>query len=105
MNSGGSKNIWTARLDCGAQGAGTIDGITFADYGLPTGFCGALAHAPACTKDVRAAVAALCVGKASCEFLSSDEVLGAAPCSGARLAVQATCSNKAVTTFTCVRPA
>ena len=100
VNSGGPGNLWSASLDCGAQGAGVIDGIVFADYGLSTGFCGALAPAPACTTDVRAAVAALCVGKAACSFLSSDEVLGAAPCAGVRLAVQATCSNKSVTTMT-----
>ena len=100
VSSGGPKNIWSAQLDCGAQGAGEIDAITFADYGRPTGFCGNLTHTSNCTKDVRATIAALCVGKPNCTFLSSDEVLGAAPCAGARLAVQATCSNKAVTMFT-----
>ena len=100
VNSGGPGNIWSAKLDCGAQGAGTIDGITLADYGHSTGFCGAITPAPACSKDVRAAVTALCVGKAACEFTSSDEVLGTAPCAGVRLAVQATCSNKAVQMFT-----
>ena len=100
VNSGGAGNLWSASLDCGAQGAGVIDGIIFADYGQSTGFCGALTVAPVCTKDVRAQVAALCVGKASCSFVSSDEVLGAAPCADVRLAVQATCSNKSVQTFT-----
>jgi len=100
VNSGGPGNLWSARLDCGAQGAGVIDGVVFADYGQPTGFCGGLARAQNCTKDVAAAVAALCVGKAACEFRASDEVLGAAPCAGARLAVQATCSDKSVTTMT-----
>jgi hypothetical protein len=42
VNSGGAGNIWSTTLDCGAQGAGVIDGVEFADYGLPTGYCDAL---------------------------------------------------------------
>jgi hypothetical protein len=99
VNSGGPGNIWSTTLDCGARGAGTIDSVVFADYGKPTGFCNAL-QAGACTKDVKAAVAAACVGKAACTLLSSDATFGAAPCGGNRLAVEVTCSNKAVGTFT-----
>ena len=100
VNSGGPANIWSTTLDCGKYGAGVIDGVDFADYGLPTGFCDSLQATPACTKDVRAAVAAQCVGKAACTLLSSDATLGAAPCASSRLAVRATCSNKSVDTFT-----
>ncbi len=99
VNSGGAGNIWSTTLDCGKYGAGTIDAVVFADYGLPTGYCNSL-KAGACTKDVKAAVAAACVGKASCTLLSSDATFGAAPCGGNRLAVEVTCSNKAVDTFT-----
>jgi hypothetical protein len=90
----------SGRLDCGAQGAGTIDGVVFANYGQPTGFCNKLQAAPACSKDVSAVVAAACVGKSSCTLLSSDETFGTAPCANSRLAVEVTCSNKAVRTFT-----
>ena len=100
VNSGGAGNIWSTTLDCGAQGAGVIDGVLFADYGKPTGFCDQLASDASCTKDVKAAVAAACVGKAACTLLSSDATFGAAPCAGSRLAVEVTCSNKAVDTFT-----
>jgi len=99
VNSGGPGNIWSTTLDCGSRGAGTIDSVVFADYGLPKGFCNAL-QAGSCTKDVKAAVAAACVGKAACTLLSSDATFGAAPCGGNRLAVEVTCSNKAVSTFT-----
>ena len=99
VNSGGAGNIWSTTLDCGKYGAGTIDGVVFADYGKPTGFCNAL-QAGQCTKDVKAAVSAQCLGKASCTLLSSDAAFGAAPCGGNRLAVEVTCSNKAVSTFT-----
>ena len=100
VNSGGEGGLWSTTLDCGKYGAGTIEGVVFADYGKPTGYCNSLAAAPACTKDVRAAVAAACVGKPACTLTSSDAVFGAAPCSGNRLAVEVTCSNKAVDTFT-----
>ena len=100
VNSGGAGNIWSTTLDCGAQNAGVIDGVTFANYGKPSGFCNALAADQACSKDVSAAVVAACVGRASCTLLSSDATFGAAPCAGSRLAVEVTCSNKAVKTFT-----
>jgi hypothetical protein len=100
VNSGGPGNIWSTTLDCSAQGAGTIDAVEFADYGLPTGFCDALQRTASCSKDVSSAVAAQCVGKPSCTLLSSDATFGASPCSGNRLAVRVTCSNKAVKTFT-----
>ena len=102
VNSGGAgpDAIWSTTLDCGSRGAGVIDGVVFADYGKPTGFCNALQHDAKCTKDVSAVVKAACVGKAACTLLSSDATFGATPCSGARLAVEVTCSNKAVDTFT-----
>lgn len=102
VNSGGTApntSIWSTTLDCGKYGAGTIDNVVFADYGQPSGYCNSL-KAGACTKDVTAVVRAACVGKASCTLLSSDATFGASPCSGNRLAVEVTCSNKAVTTFT-----
>jgi hypothetical protein len=100
VNSGNADGLWSTTLDCGAQGAGTIDGVVFANYGQPTGFCNALKASPACSKDVSAAVASACVGKAACTLLSNDATFGAAPCAGARLAVEVTCSNKSVKTFT-----
>ena len=100
VNSGGPANLWSTTLDCGARGAGTIDAVVFADYGLPTGYCNNLTASKTCTKDVRAIVEAACVGKASCTLLSSDATFGAAPCSGNRLAVEVTCSNKTIETFT-----
>jgi hypothetical protein len=99
VNSGGAAGLWSTTLDCGARGAGTIDSVVFADYGQPTGYCNSLA-AGACTKDVRAAVAAACIGKAACTLVSNDATFGTAPCGGNRLAVEVTCSNKAVSTFT-----
>ena len=100
VNSGGAGNIWSTTLDCGKYGAGTIDSVVFADYGMPTGFCNALQADAKCTKDVKAVVSSLCVGKASCTLLSSDATFGAAPCGGNRLAVEVTCSNKDVKQFT-----
>jgi len=100
VNSGGADNIWSTTLDCGKYGAGTIDSVVFADYGKPTGFCNALQSSSTCSKDVKTQVAAACVGKASCTLLSSDAIFGASPCAGNRLAVEVTCSNKAVKTFT-----
>ena len=100
VNSGNAGGIWSTTLDCGAQGAGTIDGVVFANYGQPTGFCNALKASATCSKDVSSVVAAACVGKAACTLTSNDATFGAAPCAGSRLAVEVTCSNKSVTTFT-----
>ena len=100
VNSGNADGIWSTTLDCGAQGAGTIDGVVFAQYGQPTGFCNGLKASATCAKDVSATVAAACVGKAACTLVSNDATFGAAPCAGSRLAVEVTCSNKAVKTFT-----
>jgi hypothetical protein len=100
VSSGGAGNIWSTTLDCGAQGAGTIDKVVFADYGKPTGYCNNLKADTTCTKDVSATVAAACVGKASCTLLSDDATFGTAPCGGNRLAVEVTCSDKSVDTFT-----
>jgi hypothetical protein len=63
VRSGGPAGIWSATLDCGARGAGTIDAVVFADYGLPTGYCNSLAASKTCTKDVRAA--RCCSGRCS----------------------------------------
>ena len=100
VNSGNAGGIWSTTLDCGAQGAGTIDGVVFENYGQPTGFCNALKASAKCSKDVSAVVSAACVGKAACTLTSNDATFGAAPCAGSRLAVEVTCSNKAVKTFT-----
>jgi hypothetical protein len=100
VNSGGPTGIWTTTLDCGARNAGTIDSVVFADYGQPTGYCNELRANPQCTKDVSAAVKAACVGKSACTLTSNDATFGPSPCAGNRLAVEVTCSNKAVTTFT-----
>ena len=100
VNSGGPSGIWSTSLDCGGRGAGTIDSVIFADYGLPSGYCNALTSNASCTKDVRSVVTAACVGKAACSLTSNDATFGQAPCDGNRLAVEITCSNKAVATFT-----
>ena len=99
VNSGGSGNVWSTTLDCGSRNAGTIDGVVFANYGTPTGYCNSLQASPSCTKDVSSIVSAACVGKASCTLTSNDETFGTSPCSNSRLAVEVTCSNKAVTNF------
>ena len=59
------------RLDCGAAG-GSIVSVEFASFGAPAGACGAFKLAPAvpasCHAPATASVlAALCVGKPSCE--------------------------------------
>lgn len=102
VNSGGAgvDAIWSTSLDCGAQGGGTIDAVVFANYGQPTGFCNALKTSPACSKDVSAIVSAECVGKSVCTLKSNDSTFGAAPCAAARLAIEVTCTNKAVKTYT-----
>ena len=100
VNSGGAGNDWSTTLDCAAHGAGTIDGIVFAQYGLPSGFCNALRANATCARDVTASVAAACIGQPSCTLVSNDDTFGPAPCAGARLAVEVTCSNKAVVNFT-----
>ena len=100
VNSGGPQGLWSTTLDCGARGAGSIDSVVFADYGLPTGYCNSLSAAASCTKDVRAVVEAACLGKAACTLTSNDATFGASPCGGNRLAVEVTCSKKSVTTFT-----
>ena len=103
VNSGGpraSGGIWSTTLDCGGRGQGVIDGVIFADYGLPTGYCNELLATPNCTRDVRSAVSAACVGKAACSLTSNDETFGAAPCDGARLAVEVTCSANKSAVFT-----
>ena len=102
VNSGGAgpDAIWSATLDCGAYGAGTIDGVIFANYGKPTGYCNGLKADSTCSKDVSDTVSAACVGKAACTLLSNDATFGAAPCAGSRLAVEVTCSNTNVKVFT-----
>jgi hypothetical protein len=100
VNSGGAAGLWSTSLDCGSRNAGFISSVVFADYGLPNGYCNELRANAQCTKDVTAAVKAACVGKASCTLASNDAVFGASPCAGNRLAVEVTCSNKAVQTYT-----
>ena len=46
VNSGGSGNVWSTTLDCGSRKAGTIDGVVFANYGTPTGYCNSLQASP-----------------------------------------------------------
>lgn len=99
VNSAGSGNMWSTTLDCGRFGAGTIDSVVFASYGAPSGACGSLAADAACAADVRAAVAAACVGLPACTLASNDETFGPLPCAQ-RFAVEVSCSNKAVRTFT-----
>jgi hypothetical protein len=62
----------SAALDCGARG-GTITRVTFASFGTPRGVCGAWARDARCDSPrSAAALAALCVGKASCEIARAD---------------------------------
>jgi hypothetical protein len=94
VNSGGKGNPWTATIDCASRGGGTIAGVTFADYGAPTGFCGSLVSNASCTSSVaKAVVAAACVGRPSCTLTSNDETFGPSPCAGSRLAVQVACAT------------
>ena len=89
-----------ATLDC--RGHGTIADVSFASFGTPSGFCGALAKG-ACDAPSSLAVAqALCVGKASCVVPSSVAAFGGTdPCPGTakRLALQATCSEPGSFTY------
>ena len=100
VNSGGVGNIWSTTIDCGKRGAGVIDSVVFANYGKPTGYCNGLKADNTCSRDVSSIVSAACIGKSSCTLLSDDATFGASPCSGTRLAVEVTCSNKAVANFT-----
>lgn len=96
VNSGGPGNPWTTTIDCASRGGGTIAAVTFADYGGPTGFCGALVSNASCTSPTaKAAVAAACVGRPSCTLTSNDETFGPAPCGAAHavLAVQVACAT------------
>jgi len=83
-------------ITLGCQGS-TIDSVSFASYGTPTGSCDTGLKAGSCAADVSALVAKQCVGKASCSVsCSQGSCAGAAvkdPCFGTakHLAVQATC--------------
>ena len=83
-------------LDCGEDG-GTIDAVTFASFGSPSGHCGSfrkgVCHAP----NTQATVDKSCLGQRSCTVPSSaDTFPGLSPecLKEAALAVATSCTNK-----------
>jgi hypothetical protein len=90
---GSSSGVSDMTLSCSAPGA-RIVGIDFADYGMPTGSCGAYAHNATCTSPEAASlVEAVCVGQSSCTV--SPESMSGLACgsSSMSLVVQARCSE------------
>ena len=88
----------TLHLACDVDLAGTIDKITFASFGTPTGACpGGFAASSCDAKTTMKLVEAACVGKASCDIDVSDDTFGD-PCFQVKkqLAVQATCTAATV---------
>jgi len=83
-------------LACAAA-ADVIVSVEVADYGTPTGYCGAYGRG-ACTSGDTALqrVRERCVGQSTCEFVAGDEEwVGPDPCpgTGKALVLQWTCSD------------
>ena len=80
-------------ISCG--GAGTISAITFASFGNPTGFCGALKLGTCNSNNSMTVVQTACLGKASCVLTSSSAAFGGDPCNSVakRLSVHVQCSQ------------
>jgi hypothetical protein len=78
-------------LSCGT--GATIQAITFASFGTPTGGCNTFQASSCSAANSTSVVSAACVGKAACSVLASDATFGD-PCYGTykRLYVAATCS-------------
>ena len=83
-----------ASLELGCPNGGAITSVDFASFGDPKGSCAAGWSAGTCAAaNSSAAVAALCLGKASCSVPASTSYFGD-PCLGTlkRLAASVTCS-------------
>ena len=73
----------------------TIDNITFAEYGLPSGSCGYWTPSKSCGINVRPQLTAACIGKAGCSIKIGNLWAGGDPCIGnnqKHVAAEATCS-------------
>jgi hypothetical protein len=82
-------------IDCGAS---SIVAVDFAAYGESSGYCGSLVAGACVLPSSAEVVAQACVGKSSCELLSTDEYFGGNPgCRSGRasLAVQVRCDDAA----------
>jgi hypothetical protein len=80
-------------IDCGASAIVAVD---FAAYGESSGYCGSLVAGTCVLPSSAEVVAQACVGKSSCELLSTDEFFGGDPgCKSGRasLAVQVRCND------------
>lgn len=87
-------NLDVMNIACFDDGA-TISGISFADYGTPTGSCGSWAVNASCsTANSLAIVEGFCLGTHSCSVPANTPTFGD-PCYGTvkELVVQATCSS------------
>ena len=81
-------------LELGCAGGATIAAVSFASFGTPTGSCAAGWAVGACNAaNSTSAIAALCVGRASCSVEASTAFFGD-PCLGTlkSLAASVTCS-------------
>jgi hypothetical protein len=75
---------------------GVIANVDFAAFGSSGGFCGNLSYGKCFLANGTAVVEAKCLGRASCEVVSSDAWWGGSPgCEGGpnMMAVQVTCSD------------
>lgn len=86
-------NLDTLSLACDDPSA-TINAVTFASYGTPTGTCGAYAVGTCNAANSTAIVESYCLGKNSCSVPATTPVFGD-PCymTVKNLVVQATCSS------------
>jgi hypothetical protein len=83
----------TLHLAC--SGGGSIEKVTFASFGTPSGACpGGFATSSCDAKNTTKVVEAACAGKPACDLEVSDTVFGD-PCFNTEkhLAVQATCTT------------
>lgn len=69
-------------LNASCPAGSVITAVPFASYGTPTGACPDYTVSPACGLDVRTAVEAACLGKASCSLTESNSAFGSDPCFG-----------------------
>lgn len=98
----------TAHLGC-TDPTDRMAAVEFASYGTPSGTCGVGGGAPTFARDAScglhstaAKVAAVCVGKPSCEVDASNDFFGTDPCVGKvkSLAVKVRCAQKAGAAYT-----
>lgn len=84
----------TVTLSCAAGGAAVISNVSFASFGTPFGNCGNFFAGTCAAPGSAAAVAAACVGRASCEVPVESGFFGGDPCLGTpkQLSAQVACS-------------